>query len=56
MYLALAVQTGGTEVWPLLFRAIRSDDPADKAIAFLKRTLGFKWGANPGRTTRQLAT
>jgi hypothetical protein len=39
--LAFAVQAGGTEVWPHVLRAIRSDDPAEKAIAFLKRKLGF---------------
>jgi hypothetical protein len=42
-YLAFAVQTGGTEVRPHLLRAVRSNDLAEKAIAFLKHTLGLVW-------------
>jgi hypothetical protein len=41
MYRALAVQAGGREVWPLLFRTIGRNFSAEKAVALLKRVPGF---------------
>lgn len=43
MYFAGSVQARGTKVRPHLLRAIRSNDPALKAIAFLQREPGFVW-------------
>ena len=43
MYFAGSVQARGTKVRPHLLRAIRSNDPALKAIALLQRESGFVW-------------
>ena len=42
LYLALSVQAGATEVGPLLLRAIRKSDRAEKAIGFLERMPRFR--------------